>query len=1130
MKIPIILVISFFHIIISSSISLEISRSKSFNSLTPLAIHIQTPDTQERLNSIDLILLIDDSGSMEGQKLSLIKETIPEMINLMGNNDRLSIVKFTKYANKILDLTLMDENGKKLALEKIKEFRANGGTNIYNAIETGFNIIKEIDYSKESRLPTMILLSDGDDNYNNADKKFKDLISNKEKIKNIPFVLHTFGYGKDHDANLMYELSKIRDGGYFSIFQLTNVKNALIEIFGSSVTMLSYYSTLYVESLNFSIVNLYGKKEMNINFNSKSKYQIEIIQLRAGKSYDFVFEIDIPQNTEKGTEILKAKFMDEEKNYVYNDEFGNYAFEQYIRSIVYNNLTDSFYVAKNKNTNSAKELLINSLNWLQKNYDGINNWEKEIKECISMYDKFNKEGKGEILSRIREGVSQKPGVHYNEENSYQNMLIEKAYSIDISNKKLINVNPGNETIINCSNTTNGSYLYLYSYYKKGIIEGKDNFKSYINEHDSIIYSSNSSDCELVIKSSNNNFEFSFYYWYEVNKNSFINVYEFGTRSLLQVERDFPLEFYSLIDGSKDINFNIEFLDLEKENIEYGKNITDYFKIEAYIVDQIEIENIKKNLNPSSSEFNGFYDPGFRLGKVTIPKSEIIKKMNNLYKNFIYIKISKANNNNNQYTKIRALHSFTNLNNIYKETPSNTYIVSNLLPGQKTPNLYLFKNKLLSEKLILEFSKSSNEIDFALLGYTQFQLGDKRFYENDTKLEFTINKGMGKNYIEIQTKDSSINLIILSIFSTNGDHIAGSEPSKISYTFNYYTTSDNEFNIIDTYDLKLGENIAFNSENLNNNTKKLTFKIPKTIYSKNKQEVISDSKYFLKFYPIIKRRQKLYNTINLFEYNPYLVIELQNKVTVDNYLEFTITDFPNDQSFFLIISSLSNKLNTYKPFGIYRDFNSLTPINITDNNSFGYELSPPNENINLTLNIINGTKDYLVIQTTDYEDNAFVPIFVNIKGKNLKSIQPSNNYLIIPKKLYEGESEIIIHLKNQKLKIFYLYIELTDTFNLNVNDNLIFEFLEEFDNSLSINLINKEGNINPINVFVKPLNSISNDFKVNSYNVIFEKNDILNGYSANIMPENIINLEIKSKKGEIISLYSRIINYSEKKKY
>ena len=100
---------------------------------------------------------------------------------------------------------------------------------------------------------------------------------------------------------------------------------------------------------------------MNINFNSKSKYQIEIIQLRAGKSYDFVFEIDIPQNTEKGTEILKAKFMDEEKNYVYNDEFGNYAFEQYIRSIVYNNLTDSFYVAKNKNTNSAKELLINPI-------------------------------------------------------------------------------------------------------------------------------------------------------------------------------------------------------------------------------------------------------------------------------------------------------------------------------------------------------------------------------------------------------------------------------------------------------------------------------------------------------------------------------------------------------------------------------------------------------------------------------------------------------------------------------------------------------------------------------------------------------------------------------------------------
>ena len=113
-----ILVIYLFQIIISSKISFEISRSKSFNNLTPLNVHLQTPDTTERINPIDLILLVDDSGSMNGQKLSLIQETLPQMINLMGDEDRLSIFKFTYSPTNLLNLTPMDENGKKKLWEQ----------------------------------------------------------------------------------------------------------------------------------------------------------------------------------------------------------------------------------------------------------------------------------------------------------------------------------------------------------------------------------------------------------------------------------------------------------------------------------------------------------------------------------------------------------------------------------------------------------------------------------------------------------------------------------------------------------------------------------------------------------------------------------------------------------------------------------------------------------------------------------------------------------------------------------------------------------------------------------------------------------------------------------------------------
>ena len=66
-----------------SNISLNINRSKSFNSLTPININIQTSDVKERINPIDLILLVDNSGSMSGEKIKLVKEALSKLINFM---------------------------------------------------------------------------------------------------------------------------------------------------------------------------------------------------------------------------------------------------------------------------------------------------------------------------------------------------------------------------------------------------------------------------------------------------------------------------------------------------------------------------------------------------------------------------------------------------------------------------------------------------------------------------------------------------------------------------------------------------------------------------------------------------------------------------------------------------------------------------------------------------------------------------------------------------------------------------------------------------------------------------------------------------------------------------------------
>ena len=77
------------------------------------------------------------------------------------------------------------------------------------------------------RVCSIILLSDGIDGKKNADKNFDTLIKSEGK-KN--FTTHSFGYGSSHDEVLMSSISKIRDGGYFFIKEITEVKAIFIKI------------------------------------------------------------------------------------------------------------------------------------------------------------------------------------------------------------------------------------------------------------------------------------------------------------------------------------------------------------------------------------------------------------------------------------------------------------------------------------------------------------------------------------------------------------------------------------------------------------------------------------------------------------------------------------------------------------------------------------------------------------------------------------------------------------------------------------------------------------------------------------------------------------------------------------
>ena len=108
-------------------------------------------------NAVDLILVVDESGSMGGSRLTNTKAAAKEIIAQMKDNDRCAVLGFTFSLDKKQELT----SDKNLLNKAVDRLYANGGTYIYKGINGALDMFGSM--SSDSRQKYIILLSDGED-------------------------------------------------------------------------------------------------------------------------------------------------------------------------------------------------------------------------------------------------------------------------------------------------------------------------------------------------------------------------------------------------------------------------------------------------------------------------------------------------------------------------------------------------------------------------------------------------------------------------------------------------------------------------------------------------------------------------------------------------------------------------------------------------------------------------------------------------------------------------------------------------------------------------------------------------------------------------------------------------------
>ncbi|BAY91915.1 MULTISPECIES: vWA domain-containing protein [unclassified Tolypothrix] len=172
------------------------------NSQRQLAISISAiAEVVDRNVPLNLCLILDHSGSMNGRPLETVKQAATRLVDRLKPGDRLTVVVFDHRAKVLIPNQVIEDP--EYIKRQINRLTADGGTAIDEGLRLG---IEELAKGKKDTVSQVFLLTDGENEHGNNDRclKFAQLAAN------YSLTLNTLGFGDNWNQDV---LEKIADAG-----------------------------------------------------------------------------------------------------------------------------------------------------------------------------------------------------------------------------------------------------------------------------------------------------------------------------------------------------------------------------------------------------------------------------------------------------------------------------------------------------------------------------------------------------------------------------------------------------------------------------------------------------------------------------------------------------------------------------------------------------------------------------------------------------------------------------------------------------------------------------------------------------------------------------------------------------
>jgi Ca-activated chloride channel family protein len=240
---------------------------------------------KENVASVNVGLVIDKSGSMQGEKIRRAKDAAVMAVERLRNSDILSVVTYDHHAEVLLPATKAQDN--ETIINAINKITAGGQTALFDGVEKGAKEVRK--FLDRKRVNRIVLVSDGLANVGPSTPYELGVLGTSLGKENI--TVTTIGLGLGYNEDLMAQLAKKSDGNHAFAESAKDLIGFFNHEFGDILSVVA-------QEVNVTVIAINGVRPVRVLGRDadiqEEKVLVKLNQLYSEQEKYVLVELEVP--------------------------------------------------------------------------------------------------------------------------------------------------------------------------------------------------------------------------------------------------------------------------------------------------------------------------------------------------------------------------------------------------------------------------------------------------------------------------------------------------------------------------------------------------------------------------------------------------------------------------------------------------------------------------------------------------------------------------------------------------------------------------------------------------------------------------------------------------------------------